>query len=208
MIVLKLGGSVLFPNGIDTQNVKKLKGLLPKLKSPALVVGGGKFNSVYAAQLRELKASEAFSDLVGIDFSRTNARIIAHLVQGTYVEDFHQALYAKLPVLGGQTPGQSTDAVAAVLAELLGAKLVLVKDVGGIYTSNPKKDPKAALIKRMTFEELLDFSGKEDFGAKSYGVMDLQACRVVARSRIPTYVCGLDTIEPCLAGKAGTVING
>jgi hypothetical protein len=38
--------------------------------------------------------------------------------------------------------------------------------------------------------------------------MDLQACRIVARSKIPTFVCGIDTIGQSLQGKQGTIIRG
>jgi uridylate kinase len=208
MIVLKIGGSVLFPDGPDINNIKKLKKLVNSLgEKVAIVVGGGKFNSIYAEKLRELGVSEAFGDLVGIDFSHLNAKIIAQVIGGTYIENFEQVDEVKLPVMGGQTPGQSTDAVAAVLAELTRSKLVLVKDVGGIYTDNPKKNPKAKLIERMNFKELIEFASKEEFGAKAYGVMDLQACRIVARSKISTFVCGVDTIKESLQGKAGTIIK-
>ncbi len=208
MLILKLGGSVLFPDGPNIENIKKLQKLVKSLKEDvAIVVGGGKFNSIYAEQLRKLSLSEAFNDLVGIDFSRLNAKIIAHVIGGTYVENFEQVARAKVPVMGGQTPGQSTDAVAATLAELTGSKLVLVKDVGGIFTKNPKEDPKAKLIRRMSFKELLEFAAREGFGAKAYGVIDLQACRIVARSKIPTFVCSLDTIDRALNGDSGTRIG-
>jgi len=208
MIVLKIGGSVLFPDGPNIENISKLKKLVKSLKEEVgLVVGGGRFNTIYAEQLRKMGVSEAFGDLVGIDFSHLNAKIIARLINGTYVKNFEQALSAKLPVMGGQTPGQSTDAVAAVLAELTKGKLVLIKDVGGVFTGNPKKDSKAKLIQKMSFEQLLEFAGREEFGAKAYGVIDLQACRVISRSKIPTFVCSIDKVEESLKGKSGTIIG-
>ena len=208
MIVLKIGGSVLFPDGPDTANIRKLKDVVGALGDKvAIVVGGGRFNSIYSEQLRKLGVNEAFNDLVGIDFSHLNAKIIANFIGGTYVRNFENIGGVSLPVTGGQTPGQSTDAVAAVMAELTNGKLVLVKDVGGIFTDNPKKNPKAELIREMSFKQLLEFASREEFGAKAYGVMDLQACRIVARSKIQTFVCGIDTIEKALKGKAGTIIR-
>jgi uridylate kinase len=84
---------------------------------------------------------------------------------------------------------------------------VLVKDVGGVFTDNPKKNPKAKLIKSMNFDQLLKFAEKEEFGAKAYGVLDLQAARIIYRSKIPTFVCGLEDIEAALKGRAGTKIE-
>ena len=109
--------------------------------------------------------------------------------------------------MGGKTPGQSTDAVAAVLAEITKGKLALIKDVGGVFTDNPKKNPKAKLVKKMNYKQLLDFAASEEFGAKAYGVIDAHACKIIARSKIPTVVCALDKIDQAFKGKSGTIIK-
>lgn len=208
MLVLKVGGSVCFPDGPDVRAIQKLARIVRSCKDGvAIVVGGGKLNAVYADKLRELGVDEAFNDMIGIKVSHVNARIIAKAVGGQYIEDLSEVARVKLPVTGGQTPGQSTDAVAAVIAELTGGRLVLIKDVGGVFTDNPKKNPKAKLIKSMNFDQLLKFAEKEEFGARAYGVLDLQAARIICRSKIPTFVCGLEDIEAALKGRAGTRIG-
>ena len=208
MIVLKVGGSVLFPQGPDKENIRKLAAFVGKTKEQcALVVGGGKFNAIYADAIRSLGATEAFNDLVGIHFSRINARIIANAVGGQFLEELEDVPNVRLPVLGGMVPGQSTDAVAAVVAELTRGRLILVKDVGGIYSDNPKRNPKAKFIPSMTFDELLSFAKGEEFAARAYGVVDLQAARIIVRSKIQTIVCGIDDLDLAKKGKKGTIIS-
>ena len=60
----------------------------------------------------------------------------------------------KIVVMGGITPGQTTDAVAAVLAERVGASVFInVTSVDGIYSADPKKDRKAQRFETLTPEE-------------------------------------------------------
>jgi hypothetical protein len=50
----------------------------------------------------------------------------------------------------------TSDSIAAHIAQKLGVKkLVLVKDVDGIFSSDPKKNPKSRLIKRISSKELI-----------------------------------------------------
>ncbi len=207
MLVLKVGGSVLFPNGPDVKKIRELAGIVKKLKNVAIVVGGGRYNAEYISALNKLGFPHSFNDIVGIDFSRMNARIIARAIGGTLVTDYDELTRVKKPVLGGMSPGQSTDAVAAVVAELTGGKLALIKDVGGVFTANPKTNKKAKLIKRMTYDELLKFANSESFGAKDYGVIDAHACKIIARSKIPTVICAIDKISQAFRGRAGTLIK-
>ena len=110
MLVLKVGGSVCFPNGPDVNAIKKLARIVkPKKERVAIVIGGGKLSAIYAERLRKLGVDEAFNDLMCIGISHVNARIIAKAVGGQYIEDLNDAISVKLPVTGGQTPGQSTD---------------------------------------------------------------------------------------------------
>jgi len=115
--------------------------------------------------------------------------------------------------MGGVTPAQTTDAVAAVLAELSRADiLVNLTSVDGIYSNDPKTDPSARRFDRMSFDELLGVAGSGGLEAGSNTVLDIVAAKVISRSRIPLLV--LDGREPrlieeVLAGKksAGTLVS-
>lgn len=56
----------------------------------------------------------------------------------------------------GLIPPHRTDTGALLMAEVLGAKsCILVKNVDGLYTEDPRVNPKAELIEEITVEELI-----------------------------------------------------
>ena len=101
----------------------------------------------------------------------------------------------KIVVMGGITPGQTTDAVAAVLAERVGASVFInVTSVDGIYSADPKKDKKAKRFATLTPKESLAIVGGTALTAGSNTVLDIVAARIVERSHIPLLV--LDGRDP------------
>ncbi len=60
------------------------------------------------------------------------------------------------PAEEGLIPPHRTDTGALLMAEVLGAKsCILVKNVDGLYTEDPRVNPKATLIKDITADELI-----------------------------------------------------
>jgi molybdenum storage protein len=60
------------------------------------------------------------------------------------------------PAESGRIPPHRTDAGAFLTAEVVGAKrCILVKDERGLFTADPKKDPKAEFIPEIEVNELL-----------------------------------------------------
>src|ERR1700726_3136626 len=56
----------------------------------------------------------------------------------------------------GRIPPQRTDTGCFLIAEVFGArKMIYVKDEDGLYTADPKKDPRAAHIGRISVQDLL-----------------------------------------------------
>jgi molybdenum storage protein len=56
----------------------------------------------------------------------------------------------------GRIPPQRTDTGCFLIAEVFGArKMIYVKDEDGLYTADPKKDPSATHIERISVQELL-----------------------------------------------------
>lgn len=65
--------------------------------------------------------------------------------------------YWEKPTKGGRIPEHRTDAGVFLTAEALGCKrAIFVKDEDGLYTDDPKKNPKAELLPRITAKELLE----------------------------------------------------
>ena len=64
-------------------------------------------------------------------------------------------LWESNPVLG-RIPPQRTDTGCFLIAEVFGArKMIYVKDEDGLYTADPKKDPNATHIPRISVQDLL-----------------------------------------------------
>src|SRR6201996_4209539 len=57
----------------------------------------------------------------------------------------------------GQIPAERTDTGCFLIAEVFGArKMIYVKDEDGLYTADPKKDPNARHIPRISLQDLLE----------------------------------------------------
>jgi molybdenum storage protein len=64
--------------------------------------------------------------------------------------------YWEKPTKGGRIPEHRTDAGVFLSAEVLGAKrAIFIKDEDGLFEDDPKKNPKAKHIPRITAKELL-----------------------------------------------------
>ena len=222
-VVLSLGGSVLMPS-LEENRLAEYASVLRSLSgkvSLLVVVGGGGEARRYIGIMRDLGVDEGTSDEVGILITRLNATLlIAALGDNAYpkVAESHAeakkyAESGKIVVMGGITPGQTTDAVAAVLAERVGAAVFLnATSVDGIYSADPKKDVNATRFDAITPQKLLEIVGGTALGAGSNTVLDIVAARVVERSNIPLVVLdGRDPknlTEALLTGKfRGTVVS-
>lgn len=197
-LVYSLGGSVLCQQSL--QEIQKFAANLKQIARDHqvyVVVGGGKIARDYIETARSLGAAESFCDLLGIGVTRLNAKIlIAALGEsaapepaGTYPRALELSAGGKIVVLGGMQPGQTTDAVAALLAEYVHArKLIVVTSVDGVYSADPNIDPGAQKISRMTPAELVSISMGTRLRAGSRSPVDPLAAKIIERSSIPTVV--------------------
>lgn len=222
-VVISLGGSILIPS-LENHTIREYVPVLKKIAKKHrlfVVVGGGGEARRYISITRDLGIDEGTSDEIGILITRLNATmLIAALGEDAYpkVAETHAEAkkfseHGKIVVMGGITPGQTTDAVAAVLAERVGAAVFInATSVDGIYSDDPKKNPDATRFDAITPRKLLEIVGGKGLGAGSNNVLDIVAARVVERSGIPLVV--LDGREPknlaeaILKGKfRGTVVS-
>ncbi len=191
--VVKIGSAIF--NNDDKNYVESLKTFIKSFNGNVVFVSGaGPQAKEMLKTYRKFKFSEGFLDHLGIQLTHVNAQALARVVKGIYCKTFVdiETHLKNLPITGGQVPGQSTDAVAAELADFLGADiLILVKDVGGIYASDPKENPGARIVHKMSFKDLKPLV-KTNTKAGQYGVIDSQAYQIICRSKIRTYVVGPD----------------
>jgi len=222
-LVISLGGSVLVPNLSDNR-ILEYAAVLRQVSEKHrvfVVVGGGGEARRYINAVRTLGVDEATCDEIGILLTRLNATmLIAALGDSAYpcvAEDQEMALeYAvsgRIVVMGGVTPAQTTDAVAAVLAERTGAGiLVNLTSVDGIYSADPKTDATATRYTHLTPDRLAEIVGGSRLNAGSNTVMDAIAVKIIQRSSIPLIV--LDGRKPqnlpdaILSGRFnGTIVS-
>jgi len=221
-IVVSIGGSVL----AKELRPDKFKGYADVIKEIGknhtvfIVTGGGKAARDYIGVARDLGSDEATCDLIGIELTRLNARLlIAALGESAYYEpplNYKEArnagLTGKIVVMGGVTPGQTTDAVSAVLAEYTGADLLInATSIDGVYTSDPKKNKDAKKFDRMTPHQLIEIVMKTEMVAGANSPIDLLAAKIIERSNIKTIVLNGENpqniIDAVNERYSGTVIE-
>jgi uridylate kinase len=198
-IVISIGGSVL-ARELQHGNFSAYAEAINEIGKDHIVfivTGGGKAAREYIKVARELGSDEATCDLIGIEITRLNARLlIAALGNSAYYEppvNYKEArnasLTGKIVVMGGVTPGQTTDAVSAVLAEYTGADLLInATSIDGVYTSDPKKNKDAKKLGTMTPHQLIEIVMKTEMVAGANSPLDLLAAKIIERSGIRTIV--------------------
>jgi uridylate kinase len=111
----------------------------------------------------------------------------------------------RILLLAGGTgnPFFTTDTTAVLRASELGAQAVLkATDVDGIYSADPKKDPKAKRYERLTHEEAL---------AGDLKVMDATAFALARENRTPIIVFSIlaqGAIASALRGEGRSTFVG
>jgi len=217
--VIKLTGKVF-----SKDNSLLIKEIAEKIKILAndhrvvIVTGGGPIARQYISIAKDLNASEAWCDLLGIDISRINAKLLIAALNDiayTYVpENIDEFLRAwstgKVVVLGGLQPGQSTTAVAAIIAEVINADLLIyASDVDGIYDKDPKKFPNAKKLDRVSVNELRKIL-EPRIEAGTYELIDPLALLIIERCKIRSFVISAfkpNLLEKLVKGeKVGTEI--
>ena len=223
VISISVGGSIMSPHDADPGFIKKLASLFLKKARKhrlILVVGGGTPARKYIELCRRLGADESFLDEVGIRGTRMNASILLAAVhEKAYprvADDLDEAVNAShrfpIVVMGGTHPGHTTDAVTVFMGERTRAdRIIITTNVAGVYTADPKSHPDAKLIERLTPQKLIEIVGSMPHEAGSKGVMDPLGAKLVARSKITTYVLDgrdLKNLDAAIEGRKfrGSVI--
>ncbi|MDM7912708.1 MAG: UMP kinase, partial [Methanotrichaceae archaeon] len=116
ILVYSLGGSILA--GRDVKSLKEYADALKQISQEHkifVVVGGGRIAREYIEKARALGATELFCDQIGIGCTKLNAMLLVAALGDTAPEEI-PASYSeaaesnyKIVVMGGLSPGQTTD---------------------------------------------------------------------------------------------------
>jgi uridylate kinase len=220
VVVISMGGSVMIPEKPSPRFIEDFADILTgSEKKVYVVIGGGKLARHYISIARELGCDEGFLDEIGIDATRLNARLlIAALGHDAYpvpAKNFDEAVIRgrefRFVIMGGTHPGHTTDGVAAMLAERLGAdRLIIATNVKGVYTEDPRDNPEARMFSSMSSLKLLEIASRMEGGAGKSAVLDPLAARLVVRTGITTLVCDgreLDVVKEAIGGELGMLVQ-
>jgi uridylate kinase len=198
-IVIKLSGSI-FSFETECGLLFEYISLIKKISEtyqPIIITGGGKIARHYINLSRTLGFDESSLDLIGIQVSHLNAKLlISGLGESCYpttpqnLDDISTAVLAdKIVITGGLYPGQSTNATSALIAEKVKAiKFFNATDVEGIFNLDPRVYPEAKLFESIGIKECINLLRVENSMAGTYDLMDLISLKVIERSGLPTVV--------------------
>jgi uridylate kinase len=220
-LVLKLSGRIVSPDRPELIKAyaKAIRELLGKgYDVRAVVVGGGGVARAFVEAGRLLNLNRSQLDILGIEAARLNARLLAYALSDlaypepprSLQEAIEAAASGRIVVAGGFQPGQSTAAVAALLAEALGADLLLLATrVDGVYDRDPERSVDAKLIPRLSYDELQKVM-EQSLEPGRYELLDPLAIAILKRSRIPARVFnGLNPLNllKAVRGEVGSLIE-
>ncbi len=218
-IVLKIGGSLIQDEkgDIRIERLAEYAKVVLKLRKEkkevaCIIVGGGKTARKYIEAARKLGAAEGLCDEIGIRAAQLNAQIMIGAldkeayptIPETLQEVAGAAATGKIVLAGGLQPGQSTNAVAALVAERIKADILInATDVDGVYTKDPKKDPSAEKLDKVTINEIQEIINEKGFFAGKYELFDPVALKILERSKISTWIINGEDPKSILKIVAG-----
>jgi uridylate kinase len=228
-VLLKISGEGFCKeggHGIDSEEVAQIAETAKRVhalgRELAIVVGGG--NMVRGSQISAQGINRATADYMGMLATVINAvalqdalerigvatRVQSAISASQIAEPFirrrclRHLEKGRVVILAGGTgnPYFTTDTCAALRAHEIGAKVLLkATKVDGVYSADPKKDPKAERFKRLSYLDVLN---------KKLKVMDATAITLAMEHHLPILVFDMKksgNIERAVQGQdIGTLI--
>ncbi|MBN1862580.1 MAG: UMP kinase [Dehalococcoidales bacterium] len=230
-VLLKLSGEAFSGKarfGIDSQTVNQIAGQIKKVAemgvATAVVVGGGniwrgtsaerkgmdRVTADYAGMLATVINALALQDALenaGV-VTRTQSAIGIAQVAEPYIRRraIRHLEKGRVVIFAGGTgnPYMTTDTAAALRAIEIGAEVLLMtkNNVDGVYDADPRKNPNAKKLERLTHLEALNLR---------LNVMDATALSLCLENRLPIIVFDLkapQSLERAISGEhIGTIIS-
>jgi uridylate kinase len=229
-VIVKLSGEALTGRhdfGIDQSTVERLAADLVATArlgvELGVVVGGG--NIFRGVEVSERGVPRPVGDTMGmlatvmnclvleaaIERAGHEARTLSALSMTAVCETYNRKRALKnlgkgrvvLLAAGTGNPFFTTDTTAVLRAAELEAQAVLkATNVDGVYTADPKKDPKATRYERLSHQEAIE---------KDLRVMDGAAFALARENRMPIIVfsiAGKGAVEAVLRGKGHATVVG
>ena len=222
--VLSLGGSVMVPEEIDEQFLKKFRAFILKKVAAGykfiIVTGGGKTCRKYnKAAFNVAKASQLQLDWLGIEVTKLNATLLKTIFgnkTNPIILDKRRVVksFSNYPlIIGcGWKPGCSTDLDTVQTAIDFNIKnIVNLSNQDYVYTADPKKDRLAKPIQEITWQDYFKIIPKKWVSGMNTP-FDPTASRLAQKNGLRVIMANgknLANLEKIMVGKPfkGTIIS-
>jgi uridylate kinase len=228
--IIALGGSLLRPEEAEqrTQWFGQLRQLAVHLEGNGrrlgIVVGGG-LPAREGITLARQSFSEPYRlDTVGIAATRLNATILQQslldtgcnvcpIIPNSTEEAADLLTEHNFVIMGGTSPGHTTDAVAVALARDCGAPhCVIATNVTHVHDSDPRLNDDAKPIEEMTLTELARITGTEPLEPGESAAVDPVAVKWAIEANVKLAVLdgrNLSLLEDAIEGRpfVGTLVR-
>jgi aspartokinase-like uncharacterized kinase len=213
--VIKVGGSVLLDHADSVKPLFHTVSEQGRHHRLIVVAGGGSLANEVRRMHKEYNLTDSTAHFMAILAIDQNAYMINQFLEGSRVvfdpsdarrtTKGHQvAILAPFRLILNRDPlphswNVTSDSIAAYVAKTVKAeKLILLKDVDGVYTEDPKKTKGANLIEKVTASELIETMTKPT-------CIDKMLPKVLRYSRVKAHVVnGLfpERLESVLKGDS------
>lgn len=225
VIIISLGGSLIIPEKIDIEFLKKFKEIIKKNMNKynfVVVCGGGSTARKYINGLRDSGLNEKFQSMAGISTTRLNARFMTYFfgkdANNGIPHDMKQVKNLlkknKIVFCGAlrYEDKQTSDATASKLANFFKTDFINLTNVPGLHDKNPKKFKNAKFIEKISWKDFDKLANKEKFKPGQHFVLDQSASKIILKNKTTTYILGkdLNQLNNLLNNKKfkGTTIRG
>ena len=180
MVVLSVGGSIVSPGIPDVEFIVNFTSAIKKYLSKdekrkvILTIGGGGVARSYITAYKDIRAglsletSSFYGDMIGIMATRLNAELIKSTFEEFCPQDVVydptsiECFEGRILVAAGWKPGFSTDTDAVILATRFSSDMVVnLSNITKVYTADPKKDPNAKPIDKISWNDFIKMVGTE-----------------------------------------------
>jgi uridylate kinase len=230
-ILLKLSGEALMgsqnfgiAHGACELIARSVKEVFDHGVQIGIVVGGG--NIFRGSQASEFGFARTPADHIGMLATTINGLVLQQSLAGVGIESqvmsalncdsivetytWNHAMHAlqkgRIVIFVGGTgnPYFTTDTAAALRASETNAEILLkATKVDGIYSDDPKKNPKAVKYDKLTYSDVL---------TKKLNVMDATAIALCRENHIPIYVFNLfeegSMLKAVCQNQGGSLVTG
>jgi uridylate kinase len=162
-IVMSLGGSIIVPDQIDVEFLKKFRKVIFNFVSKGnkviIITGGGRTCRIYnSAAEKIVKPSDTDLDWIGIAATKLNAEFV-RVIFGKYaykeiVPDYNiKGIKSKIIIGSGHLPGSSSDLDAVMWAKNYKADYVInFSNTDYIYDKDPNKFKDAKKLEKLDWK--------------------------------------------------------